>query len=326
MSLAAAAVLAAGLAGQAGFTDGEWSSIESGDVVARVLDSDDPSEVVSIAGMTVRATRERFLECVRDPVCLKSEAGLTQSGRIAAEPSAAEFQGLTLDDKEVEQLADCRVGRCLLRLGEDDIARFQAEVQWASPAHREQATRLFREILAAHAAACARRGNAALPVYRDKAVPASVGERLAALLARPSWIIDASPDLRAMLTGAPRGTGERFQFWSSERFWRKPLVAVNEVSIAGNDGAGQRSTFVATKQLYASHYHDAALELLAFATDEKSGRSYVLFFGRIRADVRPSGFGWIERKLVRRLVRRRLEDRFAAMRNRLRGASGLATR
>jgi hypothetical protein len=147
-----------------------------------------------------------------------------------------------------------------------------------------------------------------------------VGARFARLLRPPNWIFDRAPEARRLLEALPRDTAtEPLIFWSNEKFWRKPVVAMSHVVLHDTADATWRFAVVASKQLYASHYHDASLELMAHATHAASGRSYVFLLTRTKADTRPGGFGWLERKLLNRLVRRRLEDRFEAMRARLQG-------
>lgn len=306
---------------EAGFNESDWSAIEAGRVVARALDTAARSEVLSIAGMAVPVETSRFLECVRDPGCLRSGEGVIEIGRVQAMPSAADFQTFHLEPQEVEQLGSCRVGKCMVRLSEAEIIRFRGEIDWSAPGHAAQAARVFREVLAAQAAAYVAGGDPALPVYRDKAAPVPVGARSVELLRQPSWAFDRAPELRRYLEGFPRvvasARAEGFLYWCKEAFWRKPVVAVNHVAIHETSDPTWRFVFAASKQLYASHYHEASLELMALATHGPSGRSYVLFHSRTKADVRPSGFNWLERRLLNRLVRRRLEARFEALRARL---------
>ena len=309
---------------EAGFDESDWSAIEAGRVVARALDTAGRSEVLSIAGMAVQVETARFLECVRDPGCLRSGEGVIEIGRVQAMPSAADFQAFHLEPQEVEQLGSCRVGKCMVRLSESDIGRFRGEIDWSSPGHASEAARVFREVLAAHAAAYVAGGNRDLPEYRDKVAPVPVGARLGDLLRQPNWVFARAPELLRYLEGFPHAESKRvdaFLFWCKEAFWRKPVVALNHVAIHEKADPAWRFVFVASKQLYASHYHEASLELMALATHGASGRSYVLFHSRTRADVRPSGFNWLERRLLSRLVRRRLEARFEAMRAGLEAAT-----
>jgi hypothetical protein len=314
----------AALGREAGFTDAEWSALETRRIVAKVVETAERSEVLSLAALTVQASSSRFLDCARDPTCLRSGGDLIQLGRFQTTPSTVDLQALSLDTRDLEHLRSCRVGSCLVRLTAANIGRFNREVDWDSPLHPTQAERLFREVLAAHAAGYMVGGNQALPEYRDKKIPVPVGARLVGLLRQPNWVFDRVPELRQYLEEFPRAdpaTAEGFLHWSKEKFWRKTVVAMNHVTIYEKVDPTWRFAFVASKQLYASHYQEAALELMVFATNAGTGRSYLLFLGHTRADVRPGGFNWLERRLLQRLVRRRLESRFEAMRDRLEGAS-----
>jgi len=230
---------------------------------------------------------------------------------------AAEAARLTLDARHVPMLRKCRVGRCDLRLPEEVIAEVRA-LPWDSPAARGAAEQAVRGFLARYAARYAEQGNGALPVFADRRVPVSSAESTRALVERPLPLLDLAPGLRAHVRDAPRATAPRasYLYWYKERFHRKLLLAVHHVSLASASTPAGEAMVVASKQVVATNYMNSALEVTAFFPSPGGG-GLVAYESRARTDIRPSGFTWIERVLLRRLLRARLEDQLGSLRGRL---------
>jgi hypothetical protein len=312
------------LESEAGLTASLWSALDAGRVVAKVLDTPDRSEVMTVAVVRVRATRQRFLECARDVHCLRQNEDVVDVGRLSPLPESADLKGLSVDARDVDYLRRCRFASCDVRLWQEAIARFRREMAWGAPSHPERVEALFRQTLADYAAEYSKRGATALPAYDDNPFSVSIGGTLVDLLHRRFFTLDADPGFRAALasTAPPVGDADDFLYWYQERFWRKTLTALCHVTIrSAGDGASDIG-FVLSRQIYASHYFDGAVELTLFQAAAGSDRGLLVFLSRARIDIRPSGFTWLERVLINRLVRRRLEGQFRSMRDRLEAAAG----
>lgn len=310
MSAEPADVISRLLDAEGGFSPALWSSLDEGRVVAKVLETPDRSEVMTLAVVRVRATRERFLECARDVRCLRQNEDVVEVGRLSPLPEPADLKGLSLDARDVDYLRRCQFARCDVRLWQEAIARFQRQVAWEAPSHPQRAEALLRQTLAEYAAEYAKRGAAALRAYDDNVFSISIGGTLADLLRRRFFTFDADPAFRAAAasTAAPLGDPDDFLYWYKERFWRKSLTALCHVTLRGAGDADTDLGFVLSRQIYASHYFDGAVELTLFRAPAGSDRGLLVFLSRARIDIRPSGFTWYERLLINRLVRRRLED------------------
>jgi hypothetical protein len=308
------------LASEAVLTAADLQLLDSGGIVAKVLDSPDHAEIVSLAALRVRASSDRFLECVRDVHCLKAHDEVLEVGRFGASPSVKDLAGLTLDARDSEYLSRCEVGRCDVRLPEDAIERFRTAVDWSSPLSPVSAAGIFRATLADLATAYLARGNGALAEYHDNPRPVSVGDSVNELLRRRWFVLDGAPELMGYLRDFPRArltTIEDFLYWYKERFWRKTVTSLNHVTVYAKGDLPEGRVYVASKQLYATHYHESSIELQVFADDPGQDSGTLVFLSRARADIRPAGFNWVERVLIHRLVRGRLENQFRLLRSRL---------
>jgi hypothetical protein len=310
--------------GEEGFTALERAEIEQGRIVARVVDTDDHSEVMTIGAVRVRASKERFRECARDPSCLRRSDNLVGAGRLGTPPSPHDLKELNFDRKELEHLRECRVGDCEVRFSADAIERFRKEVDWSSPAAAERAAGLFRETLAGYASSYQAGGNRALPVYRDGKSATPPPASVQALLERPWFILTDVPELRRYLLDFPQArpdAAEDFVSWYEERAHRSSVIAVNHNTIYEKTDGSLSRIFVASKQLYASHYYESSVEVMAFVSGAAGDGGTLLFLGRARADIRPAGFHWFERVLLRRIVRWRLMARLRDAKEKLESAS-----
>jgi hypothetical protein len=320
--LLGASTPAARLAELAGFTPRDQARLSAGQLVGKVPESPDRTEITAAAAVRVNTTREQFLACARDPRCLKGNDDVLQIGRLdTAAPGPQDLASRRLDPRQIQALQKCRPGRCGLRLSADSIARIDA-VDWSSASAAAAAQTVFRELLAQRAASYLSGGDAALPPYADGPRPVSPEAERRVLLRRPwPWADDGSRVL-AHLESYPRAPlpgAEEYVFWSAERYYRKTLVSLSHVAILDASGPAGARVYVAVKQLYASHYLYGSVETFAFDGADGSSPGVLAFLSRVRTDIRPSGFTWLERVILNRLVGGRLEDQFGSLRQRLEG-------
>jgi hypothetical protein len=317
-SLPAADVLLAG----AGLTPDEVRTVQSGQIVARA-DVVDRIDVVSAGAFKARVTPERFWQCARDPRCLRESGDLLQSGAVSAPPSPADFAALRLDARQVEALPRCQVGRCGFRLPAEAITRVRSELDGKTVAVSATAERVIREVLAEIAARYLAQGNRGLPTYHDRPAPVAAAARLEELLQRPWPLLEAAPGLRRFLLEFPGARPPELEdglYWFAERFYRRKLIAVHQGARMAVAERGREAVFAASKQVYANHYLYAAAELAVLVREPSRAEGYLIWSSRVRTDIRPGGFTWLERLLLRRLARGRLEDHLARLRRSLAAA------
>ena len=107
---------------QSWLTPADRATLDRGGAVARVVDTDDRSEVLSVAVARVKTTPARALEVLRN---VGGEPWVLQSGRLREAPYDRDFASLTLNPGEVKDLSKCRINNCEIRLPADAIERFR---------------------------------------------------------------------------------------------------------------------------------------------------------------------------------------------------------
>jgi hypothetical protein len=295
-------------------------SVRSGRLVAKVVETDDRTEVLSIAGIRGPLDLDRLLGYACSPLGVRRAEDSLGEGRLSSPPTVSDFAGLRLDERDLESLSRCRVGDCRVRLTADAISTLRRRGLGSAPDRTRDLEEAYRAILADEAAAYLAGGHSSLVPYGDGPNSVHRAEGLDKLVLRPLYLLQGAADLAGYLRSFPASRPrlrDEFLSWRQERFWRKPVIGLYHTMIWETSNAGQRRILVASKQFYASHFYESAVELLEIRKNAFDPEADLAFVSRVRADIRPSGFTWLERALLRRLVGGRLEDQFERLRARL---------
>jgi hypothetical protein len=140
------------------------------------------------------------------------------------------------------------------------------------------------------------------------------GARNTIALAEASAFLDRySPALWKRLRGSDSPALEEFTYWSRERIVKRPVEMLTRVLI--DEHPAQRSAFIATEQVYASHYFDGSLGLTAvFETPEAT---YLVYINRTRAHALGGAFSGVRKSIAARILTGTLERKLAETRDRL---------
>jgi hypothetical protein len=207
-------------------------------------------------------------------------------------PSPDDVRNVAFDASEYRDLRRCRPSACDFKLSASAMQALVEEVNWSERDAKSQVDAWLRADILRLAGDYATRGNAALPVYDDRRSVRS-DEVFAELLSQSRDLYTAAPELyRYLLTypsGRPAGVQEVL-YWSEDRLPRmRPMLTVSHATLYTTPGG---VLIMARKQLYASHYFEGALELLA-AVDagvaDGGPATYLLLVRRVRFDNLPGG-------------------------------------
>ena len=105
---------------------------------------------------------------------------------------------MPIEDYDLD-LRDCRPGDCKVRLGPNEIARFQRDVDWQAADWRERSRAVWRDTLTGYIAAYSRDGRNALPTFVNKPEPLPVPDELSLLVDRFTFVGAYSPEFLAYL-------------------------------------------------------------------------------------------------------------------------------
>jgi hypothetical protein len=242
------------------FTERDFKALEAGQPVVRVLDSD-RREIAVAGAVRIDAPRDGLIGRFRDVEALKKSHVVLDLGRLSATPRADNLRALPIDEYDLD-LRDCRAGECRVRLSTDDITRFHREVDWKAADWKARSAAVWRDVLAGYVSAYST--DRSLPVYANKQDPLGVRDEMALLLGQSGFLAAYAPALQAYLRDASARPADVDDviYWSKEDFGIRAVIRVShQIIFAPAPRTPQAPLIVATNQIYAAHYLDAALGL-----------------------------------------------------------------
>lgn len=284
----------------AGFTKPDLTTLESGKVIARVVPGTTDTEVMVVAAVRIRATRERVLSYYGQMIAFVDGTITTGFGRFANPPSLKDVATLSLNADDIAQLRSCKPGDCDLRIGGAALNTIRTSIDWKAPGAAAQANARVREAIVTYIAAYMQQGDEALVTYNDRAEPVSLRQQWQGILAASPYFQQYSAPLREYLTQYPRQKlpGARdVLYWVQEDYTGlKPVLSLMHGVIYEDPGRPDR-TVVVQKQLYASHYYDGSLAVAAVVGGAAGPApvTYLVYANRSRGDLLKGGFGGLRR-------------------------------
>lgn len=282
------------LTDNASFTADDFGQLQQGETVVKVFPANDQREIGVCGIVKLNVLAKEFLDSYREIMVRRSNPAILEIGSFGATPTLDDLRALSLESRDVEDIRDCAVGRCAVKLSSKMIERFQKEVDWQAEDYQQQATNLFKLMLLEYVAEYLSRGDAALIEYVDQSHPVRVAEAQRALLAAAAYFPD-------QLIGTNSGHGlnpaQNIIVWSKMNLGLKPVITINQITIYTREANVGPQVLVIAKQIYANHYFDSSLALTTFLKTA-TGDSYLYYENRSRADGLGGLFGKMKRDIV----------------------------
>jgi hypothetical protein len=297
-------VLASFLTDEAHATAAERDSVLAGNPLVKLLEADASKEVAVLGVIWVNASPGQYVKRVENIEQFERGSAFRMTKRISDPPRDDDFAALTISDEDFEDLKDCAVGDCAIKLDADGIQKLRAEVDWRKPTAKSDATAVLRRLALEYVVGYREGGNAALGVHRDKDRPTFVGTEFRSMIDRLPRLAAELPDLRRYLLEYPKVTlanSTDFLYWQETQFGLKPTVRISHLVIQERP----EQTVVASKMLYASHYFWTALELRVLLPDPARGPGFwFVTVNRSRSD----GLSGFTGRVIGGRVRSETED------------------
>jgi len=279
---------------KAAFEEKDFAALQLNQPVVRLAPASEKREIAVSGLVNVRAGAEEFLRSYRESMTQKTNPAILEIGSFSNQPSVNDLDTLTLEASDIEDLKDCVVGDCQLKLSAPMIARFRKEIDWNAPNYQLAATNLFKQMLLDYVRDYRTRGEAALIEYNDKQNEVSLAAEQRALNAASSYVNDLLARTRSDLQVA-----EDSIVWSKIKFGLKPVIAINHVRIFRRNSDAGPQVLIASNQIYANHYFNASLALTAFVNIPGVDHgAYLVYENRSRADGLEGPFGKLKRGVV----------------------------
>jgi len=294
LAQASRAELQKALSNKVSFGETDFSALQLDQPVVRSIPTSDKAEIAVTGLVNIRAAADEFLRSYRDSMTRKNNAAILEIGAFGREPSLADLETLTLEARDIEDLKECVVGECQIKLSAAMIERFRREINWDAADCPVKVTNLFKQMLSEYVKDYRSRGEAALIEYNDKRDQVSLAAEQRALDTARSYVNEfingSTTDLQLI---------EDTLVWSKIKFGLKPVIAVNHILIYRRNSDVGPQVLIASKQIYANHYFNASLALTAFVrVPDAPDSAYLVYENRSRADGLEGPFGKIKRGVV----------------------------
>ena len=269
------------------------SAAERGEPVVQVLETQDVRDVAVFGIVAINASRDSYVRHLRDFQQSLRTPTRTRLGVFSTPATLADVQPISFEKQDVDDLRKCQPGKCDFKLPAAEMQLMRERVNRATDPVSELTT-YARQRLVEYVADYRARGDSAMVVYDDRGnVRAS--DAFAALLAQSPYVYQYVPSMAQYLAAYPRrkldGVTEVI-FWSETAAPRmRRTLTVNHLAMyTPPEATGM--TLVASKQIYANHYFEAAFDLTSVIDrDPAAGQhgSYLVVLRRFRFDNLPKG-------------------------------------
>lgn len=287
-------------------TDSEIQQIDKGQVVTKIVESGDPKYGMLVFGAVyVNAPVAQFGPVVKDIQGLlqnKVYQAVQTFSPNGTPPKSSDFDRMTLERKDVDELRTCKPGDCDLQI--INVADLQKKVNWQAKDYYEQVNRLARQRIYEAMTIYLKDGLKGLGSYRDRQQPLNLYDATKSMVDHSYYLPkDKAGAIYNHEIDYPQNKmagAEDFFYWEKIDFGQEPTIRVNHVTLFPQ-GAGAVKYAAVNKQLYASRYMRVALQVFYCVPDtDKPGRAG--FYLIEMNDSRLPDFGGIKLGIVRKVA------------------------
>ncbi len=247
----------------------EIKAIQSGTAIAKELNSP-PEQVLIFGAVYIKANPESYLAFAADIDQKSKIPGYLTIRKFSEPPQLSDLNTFILEPDDIKDLQKCKPDECEVQLPAQTMEEFRSSVNWKAADATAQVNTLAQQMALRALQSYIQGGNAALGTYRDKKNPNVVAEIFKNLLAQAKALPVYMPDLHRYLLEYPNFNSPDIQsefHWEKVKFGLKPtLRIIHRIIYKRNDS--EKVFAVAEKQLYSSHYFQAALDMTVCVPDQ----------------------------------------------------------
>jgi hypothetical protein len=272
----------------------DFTALEQGQTVVKLAPITDKREVAVYGLVSLSSNADHFLQAYLDGMTRKNNQTVLEAGRFGTAPAVADLQQLTVEPTDIEDLKQCVIGDCELKLSANMIERFRREVDWQAPDYQLKAGELLKRMLVEYVGDYLKRGNAALIEYNDKRDGVRLADEHQALNTAPGYLNDLLRDSQSAMRLV-----EDAIVWSKIKFGLKPVLVINHIKVYKDAREYGPQVVVASNQIYANHYFNSSLALTGFINvPGATPTAYLVYENRSRTDGLQGAFSKFKRRMI----------------------------
>lgn len=291
---------------RAQLTDREIQTITQGQVVTKVLSSSDKYGMLVFGAVYVNAPIEKFAAAFRDVKKLKENKvylDVQEFSLGGAPPKISDFERLSLDNKDIDDLQACKSGECDIQVF-DDLEALQKKINWNAPNKYTHANQVLRQRVTDGMTLYIKSGLKSFGSYRDREKAFNVYQATKDMIDSSYYLPqDRAGGIYRHIIDYPNSKlagAEDFFYWEKINFGQEPTARVNHVAIFPM-GFGPVKLLIANKQLYSSRYMRVALQMFYCVPDSENPGKPGFFLVEMN-DSRLPDFGGLKLAVVRRVA------------------------
>lgn len=292
------------LSQDAGFTPEDFPELESGKIVKKIIPPTEKREIAVIGLIKVNAPIKIVEESFNKTILLQRRSSAEKFGQFSENPSIEDVKDLELEEQELENLKNCKINQCDLKLSANMIEKFQTDIDWNSSDQQQQAANLYRKLLLEYLITYREKGNGSLIKYQNKQKEVDLYEEYQELLSSIFWLNEFAPAFTQSIKNYPESDNLNYIntfSWSKIKFGYRPVIILSHTANYDQKLIESRQILILSNQIYSSRYIDSSIGLTAiinFAAENGKLETYVLFANYTRASALDSSFGSFARKIV----------------------------
>ena len=238
---------------------------------------------------------------------LRKNRHVVATGRFSTPIDETDAAAITLDARDLEDIRNCRPGRCDVKLSAAEVLELQRVIAASGPDWRGAVQRAFQALVLRRVSAYVKGGHAALDDYADHREPRSPSTAFR-LVARKTAILErVAPGMVDEVVRCPAaflGSRRGFIYWTKERLGEKTVISATHVVFVEPGPGTSVEILVAGIQIFSTHYLDAALEITGIVRNADWSRRYLVHIYRSEVDLLDGFWGGLARSAIASRIRK----------------------
>jgi hypothetical protein len=262
--------------------DAQLAAVDRGEVITKLLPTAEKAEVAAFGVVKVAGTPDALLRLAKDIQRFRKVPQIPEMGVFSTPPRVEDLRGLTHPPDDIAALKSCKPGSCDVKLGTKGLGMI-SKIDWSAPDAQAQAVAIFNQGIVEMAATYQQKGVDALGDVQDKKTAKQRAQEHRTLLTNSPYLATYVKEFNDYLTDYPyrKLAGvEDVHYWAKDTFGLKPVVSVYHLALFKSD----RGAILASRQVAASHFFNAALEIMAAVPAADGNGMYLLSLYRTRLD------------------------------------------
>jgi len=245
------------------FSAEDFTKVESGQAVARMVPTGKPDDVRMVGVVFIKTSADQFLKAFRDIEHFAVSKDVVRTKRFSTPPTEGDLADFGTADIKKDIMA-CHPGRCSFKLPAEEMTAIQTGIDWSAPDADSKAQTFIHERVLRYLNNYRKNGDRALAVYYDTNAPYSVADGLHSLIGSETHMAQVVPQLVHYACDYPAdrpANTEDFFYWQEAAFGLKHVVRTEHVIIQKiPEAEGDPHYAIISKMLFATHYFRAAAE------------------------------------------------------------------